>query len=403
MVHASLSHVAGTGNVRLRRSDVVAVALSPGPTWLDVVPWVWASGAALLPVDHRLPGPARRRLLDRARPTVELDDGGWSRRRAGVPADEGVVLVVATSGTAGRPKLAQFTQEAVLAAVEASATVLEASPDEPWLSCLPPAHVGGLLVVLRGTILGAPVIMLPRFDVRLVADARDARFTSLVPAMLIRLLDAGVELSNFRRILVGAGGMSAEVRTRVRDAGAPVIQTYGLTESCGGAVYDGFPLPGTRVRIEPARSAIELHGPSLMLGYRFDEPATTRAFTVDGWLRTADAGRLGPDGSLRVLGRLDDLIRTGGEGVWPDEVEEALRDHPKVAEIAVIGRLDTGWGQRVIAFVVPADPSEPPTLQELRDHAIRSLPRHAAPRELVVTPGPLPRSASGKVRRSALR
>jgi O-succinylbenzoic acid--CoA ligase len=136
-----------------------------------------------------------------------------------------------------------------------------------------------------------------------------------------------------------------------------------------------------------------------MLGYRGDAGATWRAFTQDGWLRTDDAGELGAEGRLRVSGRLDDVILSGGEKIWPDEVEHALRSHPKVGEVAVAGRPDEQWGTRVVAFVVPN--GDPPTLEELRDHAGRTLPRYKAPRELVVV-AELPRTPLGKVRRAAL-
>jgi acyl-CoA synthetase (AMP-forming)/AMP-acid ligase II len=139
-----------------------------------------------------------------------------------------------------------------------------------------------------------------------------------------------------------------------------------------------------------------------MRGYLDDEEATARAFTEGGWLRPGDAGWIDGRGRLRVAGRLDDLINTGGEKVWPAEVEAVLQQHPGVAEVAIVGRPDPEWGQRVVAYVVPADPTAPPSLDALRDHVARSLPRHQAPRQLILIPEGLPRTASGKVRRAAL-
>jgi len=144
----------------------------------------------------------------------------------------------------------------------------------------------------------------------------------------------------------------------------------------------------------------ELRGPTLMRGYRFDPTATAAAFTEDGWLRPGDAGEIDREGRLHVVGRFDDLINTGGEKVWPDEVEAALRKHPGVRDVAAGGRLDPEWGQRVAVWVVPADPSDPPSLDELRAFVARTLPRHAAPRELTLAER-LPRTASGKLRRAA--
>lgn len=385
----------------LRTEDVVAVALPPGPEWIRIVAEVWDAGAALFPVDHRLPQAEIRALLHRAAPTVVQGEWGRTRHPTGVPAGPEVALVVHTSGTGGALKLAQFDRAAIDAAVASSALALEATPHDRWLCCLPLAHVGGLLVLLRAVLLGAPVTVHASFDPVAVGAERDARFVSIVPAMLLRLLDANADLSHLRAILVGGSALSAGLRARAEAADARVIETYGLTESSGGVVYDGRPLAGTRARIDPRDQGIQLRGPTLMLGYRFDGEGTAAAFTEDGWLRTFDAGLLDPEGRLRVLGRLDDLIKTGGERVWPDEVEHALRDHAKVADASVAGRIDPEWGQRVVAYVVPADPASPPTLQELRDHVSITLPRHKAPRELVLVDD-LPRTASGKVRRGRL-
>src|SRR4029079_13664609 len=137
-------------------------------------------------------------------------------------------------------------------------------------------------------------------------------------------------------------------------AGARVIETYGLTESCGGVVYDGAALPGTEMRID-AGGRIEFQGPTLVRGCRFEPDARAAAFTDDGWLRPGDAGEIDGDDRLHVIGRTDDLINSGGERVWPDEVEAAIARDPRVAEVGVGGRLDAEWGQRVVAWVVPND------------------------------------------------
>ncbi len=385
----------------LRPADVVAVTLPPGPEWAGIVGKVWEAGVALCPVDHRLPPSQAGDLLTRAAPTVLVEPGGWHRLASGRPAEGGVALVVHTSGTGGVPKLVQFDRPAIDAAVASSALALEASPHDRWLCCLPLAHVGGLLVLLRSVLLGAPITVHPRFDPEAVAAERDAAFLSLVPTMLVRLLDAGTDLARYRAILVGGAAVPPGLSARARAAGANVIETYGLTESCGGVVYDGRPLPGTEVRID-GDGGIQLRGPTVMRGYLGDAEASARAFTDGGWLRAGDAGWIDREGRLRVAGRLDDLINTGGEKVWPAEVEAALLGHPSVADVAVVGRPDPEWGQRVVAYVVPADPAAPPSLEELRDHAAASLPRHKAPSELVLVPDALPRTASGKIRRAAL-
>jgi O-succinylbenzoic acid--CoA ligase len=403
--------VSGTFSLDLDRArfgiaehDLVAVTLPPGPGWLDLVRDVWAVGAAVLPVDPRLPRAEAGELLRLARPTVLIsgaeDEPSGRRLEDGVLAEPGVVLVVHTSGTAGMPKLVQFERRAIDAAVAASAFALEATPRDRWICCLPLAHVGGMLVLLRGILLDAPVSVHPTFEPRLIGAEKNPSFISVVPTMLGRLLDAGIDLTGFRGILVGGARLPAEIRERADRAGAPVIETYGLTESCGGVVYDGLALPGVQTRINP-NGGIELRGPMLMLGYRFDDAATSDAFTEDGWLQPGDGGEIDAEGRLHVVGRIDDLINTGGEKVWPHEVEMALREHSKVAEVGVGGRQDQEWGQRVVAFVVPADPAEPPSLDELRAFAAARIARHKVPRELVLVEE-LPRTFSGKLRRAAL-
>jgi o-succinylbenzoate---CoA ligase len=201
-------------------------------------------------------------------------------------------------------------------------------------------------------------------------------------------------------LLVGGDRLEEETAAAARTRGARLVTTYGLTETCGGFTYDGMPLDGTDVRI--AEGGIEVAGSTLMEGYRLDPAATGAAFTTDGWFRTGDLGSIDDDGRLSVHGRVDDLILTGAEKVWPEEVERVLSAHPKVAEVAVAGRPDPEWGAHVCAFVVPATMDGPPTLEELRSHAAERLARFKLPRELRLVPA-IPRTSTGKVRRGELR
>ena len=383
-------------HVRPAGGDLVAVTLPPGPDWLDLLAETWDAGAALLPIDDRLPEAERASLIERARPTMILDGSG-GRRVEGEPVEPGIVLVVRSSGTRGAPSFAEFDRAAIDAAVSSSALALGATGEDRWLSCLPLAHVGGLLVLMRALVLGAPVAVHERFDPRAAVAEPDVAFTSVVPTMLARLVETGSDLSTFRSILVGGAHLPADLRSRAEDAGARIVETYGMTESCGGVVYDGVPLRGTEVRIA-TEGQIQLRGPTLMRGYRRGggEP-----FTLDGWLRTADVGELDPNGRLLVAGRADDVVITGGEKVWPQAVEAALLAHPRVRDVAAAGLPDAEWGERVTVWVVPADAAEPPTLEDLRAFVAGGLPPFAAPRELVLLER-LPRTASGKVRRADL-
>jgi O-succinylbenzoic acid--CoA ligase len=208
----------------------------------------------------------------------------------------------------------------------------------------------------------------------------DRRYTAMVPTQLRRLLDAEPDaLRAFDAVIVGGAATDPGLLARARAEGVAVVTTYGMTETAGGCVYDGEPLPGVGVRV--TGDGIELAGPTLALGYRLD-PASTAASFADGWFRTRDAGSL-DGGRLTVLGRLDDVVISGGVNIAPTAVETALREHPDVADAVVFGRPDPEWGQRVVAAVVPA-PGAAPTLETLRPWVAERLGAPAAPRALRV-------------------
>jgi len=364
--------------------------------WLSVLRAARDAGAAVLPVDVRLSAREQAALLAQARPTVAVGVEG-ARRLEGVPVGDDIELVVATSGTSGHSRLVELPRDAVDAAIRASADAIGAGSADRWLACLPPAHIGGLLVLERRLLLGAPITFRRRVTPTVIAGLPEVRFTSLVPTQLLRLLDAGIRLGTFRAILVGGSGMSAELVDKASQAGAPVVPTYGMTETCGGVVYAGQPLAGVEVRAD-ASGELLVRGPTLMRGYRFDSPATAAAFTAGGWLRTGDGGTVGSDGAVHVSGRLADVIVSGGEKIWPAEVEAALAGHEDVAAVVVSASSDREWGQRVVARVVPRRRSHPPTLEALRAYAGESIARHKLPRELIIVDH-LERTALGKIRR----
>jgi len=369
-----------------RKSDLIAINAPPSAAWLSWLRAAWDAGAAVLPIDHRLTPLEADALIASARPTAVFD-GAQFLRLDGNHADEDVALVMATSGSAGEPKLAELTFEALRAASRLSAQRLGVTADDPWLCCLPVAHMGGMLVLLRGLLLGARVEVQGSFDPAGFARS-GASCTSVVPAMVARLRSAGETLERFKVVLVGGAGFDP----------APyqpsLVATYGLTESCGGVVYDGVPFEGVEVRIADG-DEIQLRGPTLMRGYRL---SSDQPFTADGWLRTHDAGAF-LDGRLEVFGRLDDVIVTGGEKVWPQEVEDVLRAHPSVGDVAVVGRPDPEWGARVTAVVVPT--AEAPTLDALRAFCAERLARYKVPRALEIIET-LPRTTSGKLLRRSL-
>jgi o-succinylbenzoate---CoA ligase len=282
-----------------------------------------------------------------------------------------------------------LTHTAVAASAQATSARLGVDPStDRWLCCLPCAHVGGLSVVTRALHTGTPLEVHTRFDAdRVAAAARHgATLVSLVATALRRVVDPLA----FRTIVLGGAAVPAEVPTNV-------VATWGLTETGSGVVYDGVPLDGVTVAAKDGE--LFVRGPMLARAYRDGTPID--ALGPDGqrgWLATQDAGRV-VDGTVEVFGRLGDVINTGGQKVWPADVERVLVTHRSVAEAAVWRRADEEWGERVVAWVVPR--GAPPSLDELRAHVTGSLPPWAAPKELVIV-GSLPRTASGKVARTAL-
>jgi o-succinylbenzoate---CoA ligase len=382
--------------------ELVAYALPPGFHWLEIIAAHAHSGASLMPIDVRLSDKEQRRLIEKARPAVVVRADEETVLADAEPTDPTRAwAIVPTSGTSGEPRLAQLSFRSVGAAVAGSLDALDASAYDPWVACLSPAHIGGLLVLCRGVFTGSPISIIERFEPgRLMAEAADGAHVALVPTMLERLVRGSAELSRLGTLLLGGAALGRALRAAAEGLGGRVVETYGSTETCGGVVYDGIAFEGTEVRIAPD-GVVEVRGPTTMDGYRGDPDATATAFTADGWLRTHDVATVTDDGRLRVVGRADDAIRTGAETVWPDEVEAVLARHAKVADVAVAGRPDEEWGTHVAAWVVATDPTDPPALEELRDWCRDDLARFKAPRELHVVPA-LPRTASGKVRRAAL-
>lgn len=364
----------------------------PGPDSVSVLPRLTAAleddGPTLVPVprddDREI-----RRLADAFLPDE--------------PADDDISLVVATSGTTGTPKGALLPA----AALRASGNATHARLGGPgsWLLALPAHHIAGLQVLLRSALAGTDPVVLDvsgGFDPAALAPAiaamrGDRKYTSLVPTQLVKALDhpeAHAALASLDAVLLGGAATPTAVLHRAAEAGIAVVRTYGMSETCGGCVYDGVPLDGVRVRIDDGR--VLLGGPVLARGYR--QLPEHPAFAEPGWFRTDDAGTV-TDGVLRITGRLDEAISTGGLTVVPQVVESAISEHPGVHECAVIGVPDERLGQRVVAVVVAR--REAPDLGALRAFVARTLDLSAAPRELHIVDA-LPLRGPGKIDRQAL-
>ena len=359
---------------------LTALNLPGSPDFVQALQSVWERGDAVFPLDRRLPVAAQRSMLRGFGVATVISEDGETALSDGEPIEPGDALVIATSDSSGPPKAAVLTHAAVEASARATSERLQVTDNDHWLACLPLAHVGGLSVITRSLITGTTLTVIDGFDTDVVS-ASEATLVSLVSTALQR-----IDPSLFRAIVLGGARPPA-------DRPPHCIATYGLTETGSGIVYNGKPL--NSVEIEIRDGEVHVRGPMLLRCYRDG----TSPLTSDGWLPTGDLGFLRDDGSLHVEGRRGDVINTGGEKVWPDDVERQLIQHPDIHDVAVTGLPDNEWGQIVAAFVVSARPNL--SLDEIREHCRAQLPGYALPKQLELVEA-IPRTALGKVRRSEL-
>ena len=351
-----------------------------GPTMVDRIKKAWDDGDAIFPLDQRLPHAAQTNLLQVMQPTVMATENGDSPL-SGIPVETGDAVVLATSGTTGTPKGVVLTHEAITASAHATSHRLEVSTQDKWLACLPASHVGGLSVILRSLITNTPLIAVPHFSVDAYDNAAQdgATLVSLVSTALQR-----VNASKYRKIVLG-GSKPPPIRPN------NCVTTYGMTETGSGVVYDGIPLDG--VEIEVREGMIWLRCPMLMRAYRDG----TQPFDAGGWYRTGDLGSFS-NGVLTVEGREGDLIITGGENVWPEQVEQILMSHPNITDACVAGVPDPEWGHAVHAWIVTTHNI---SLNAVRGHVKETLPAYCAPKEVHIVSA-IPRTALGKPQRAQL-
>jgi O-succinylbenzoic acid--CoA ligase len=435
--------------------DVVAVRLQNGPEFPRLLWAVRERGAVFLPLNPRWVAEETAHILRDSGACLLVDAGDAASeqavRRAGgpvravvrgagiervpgtgrrpAPAREDlhdVLALLYTSGTSGPPKGALLSGAAFLASARASAQLLGTGPDDRWLACMPLFHVGGLSILLRACLAGSAVVVQRGFDPHAAARALESAAitgVSLVATMLQRLLDvrgADPPPPGLRRVLLGGGPAPEALLARAHALGYPLAPSYGLTEAASqvatrlpedaAAPFDARlrALPGTELKVvgddgrprAPGQAGeICVRGGTLMRGYLGQPQATARALR-QGWLHTGDMGMLDAGGRLRVLDRREDLIVSGGENIYPAEVEAVLMAHPAVLEAAVVGEPDAEFGARPLAWWVAAQPgSEAP---DLASHCRRHLAGYKIPRRFVRV-AELPRNAAGKLLRRAMR
>jgi malonyl-CoA/methylmalonyl-CoA synthetase len=352
------------------------------------------------------------------------------------PSPESPALVVYTSGTTGPPKGAVIPRRAIATTLDALADAWQWTGDDVLVHGLPLFHVHGLILGILGPLRrGGSVRHLGRFETAGVARELTEGATMLfgVPTMYHRIAEAlpgdpalAKALARARLLVSGSAALPVHDHERIAEAtGRRVIERYGMTETLmntsvradgeprAGTV--GVPLPDVEVRLteEDGTTAVEAYdgetvgeiqvrGPNLFTEYLNRPDATAAAFTEDGWFRTGDMAVRDPDGYVRIVGRkATDLIKSGGYKIGAGEIENALLEHPGVREAAVTGEPDADLGERIVAWIVPADPQTRPPAEELADHVARRLAPHKRPR-VVHYLDALPRNDMGKIMKRAL-
>lgn len=361
-------------------------------------------GYTFVPLPLRAPPAEIDRLLADSRPRALVEDGEPALRGEFAPGTAGDACIVYTSGTTGRPRGVRLTAANLVASAEGCQESLGSTPEDRWLLCLAPHHVGGLAIFLRAALGNQPLTVVPRFEEARVLEglARErCTLLSLVPTMLVRLLDAGglEALTQVRAILLGGAPAPAETVRAWARLGLKVCPTYGLTET-GSQVATVPPgaaeaLAGT-AGFPHSRATVEIESGEIVVGGAVLAPGYTDT-AIEPPLHTRDGGELRADGALVVSGRLDDAIITGGENVQPQEVESVLRAHPAVRDAAVVGIPDPTWGSVLEARVVAAGVAP----EELVAFARERLAAFKVPRRVRFV-DQLPRSEGGKLLRKQL-
>jgi O-succinylbenzoic acid--CoA ligase len=394
----------------VRGGAAVTLELPVGTDYVVLLHALMKLGAVAQPLNTRLAAGEREAELERAAPVLTISrPHDVSGPEADLPllGEHDLAAIqcrVMTSGTSGDPRPIGLTYGNHLWSAVGSAFNLGVDPSDRWLCCLPLYHVSGLEIVMRTVIYGTGAVVHDGFAVDEVAEAleRDGvTLMSLVTTQLVRLLEAGVDLSGMRAILVGGGPVPLEVLEEAIGRDAAVVQTYGLTETASQVTTlspqearrklgsAGRPLLTTHLRIQDGEILVQ--GPVVAPGCA-DE---------DGWLHTGDLGRIDDEGFLYVEDRLGDVIVSGGENVLPAEVEEVLLRHPDVADAAAVGRADAEWQEAVEAVVVLRHGAAAGAA-ELRQHCAESLAGYKVPKRFEFV-SELPRTDSGKILRRALR
>jgi o-succinylbenzoate---CoA ligase len=364
-------------------SELIALDLDLGPDLEVALRRHVDARRAVCVLDRRL-SPRQRENQLAALGATRLDDGtGPVALEGGRSIDADVGLVMLTSGSSGRPKAAELTWDALTASAVMTQSALRHDVEPVWYPCLPATHIGGLAVLLRAILANGSLVWGDADDVG-DGPRRGATHVAVVRAQLARY-----DLSGYETVLLGGARPPQALPNNV-------VTTWGMTETGSGIVYDGLALAG--VDVASVDGELLVRSPTLFRSYRDGE--RPRAIGPDGrddWFPTGDAGEV-DHGRVRVRGRLAFVINTGGEKVWPEDLESVLASLPEVVDVAVTGVDDDEWGERIVALVV-TDGSR--CDDALRSIATERIGPWAKPKEVRYVAA-IPRTSNGKIRRTDL-
>jgi O-succinylbenzoic acid--CoA ligase len=448
----------------VKQGDRVALLMSPSAHYVASIHAIARLGAVAVPFNHRNSTPELLTQLRDASPSLVVHDESldvkakelegrerakrrWesapalfeksaSGRRDPVLGDgfdaSSPHAIIYTSGSSGAPNGVELTLSNLMWNAISLGFKAGASPTDRWLLCMPLFHVGGYSILFRSVLHGSGIVLHPKFEAKRVSLSLDndgVTLASFVPTMLTDVLEArgGKPLNpRVRLILLGGGQPPALLVTEIRKRRLPVLLTYGMTETCSlvalsnvwssavGPAYQAVlpseiavTKPGKKRRVELANlgevGEVAVRGPTVFKGY-WRQPAFTKSKFRGDWFLTGDLGVFRPSTGISILGRKEETIVSGGEKVFPAEVEAALREHPAISDAVVIGVEDSKWGQMVVAVVEPKGGSlaSPPSVAELSSFLREKVGRYKIPKRYLFWPT-LPRTPTGKTRRGEVR
>ncbi len=363
--------------------SLLAIDLPLGPSLEVALRQCVEREQAFCVLDQRLSPRGKEEELALLGATAVLDDTGRRERPEGREVDDEIGLVMLTSGSSGEPKAAELTWAALRASAELTQSSLRAATPPVWFPCLPANHIGGLAVLLRAMLADATLLWSKDGDIAR-ASTLGATHVSLVRRQLARS-----DVSGYYRVLLGGARPPHELPDNV-------VTTWGMTETGSGVVYDGYPLAGVEVVAVDGQLCVRT--PTLFRSYRHaPRPTISGPDGRDDWFPTGDAGEVA-DGRVRVHGRIRFVINTGGEKLWPEDLEAVLSTLEEIRDVAVTAVDDPEWGERVVALVV-ADVEN--LDDKIRAVANERLGPWAKPKEIRYVVA-IPRTANGKIRRSVL-